>query len=38
MKTDSDTENRLMVARVEGGWRAGENSKGIENYRLVTGI
>ena len=31
----ADTENILMVARGERGWRLGEKGGGIEKYRLV---
>ena len=34
-ETDSGTENRLMVARGDGGGRWGEKDKRMEKYRLV---
>lgn len=30
----ADTENRLAVARKEGGWGLGEEGEGTEKYRL----
>ena len=34
-QTDSDTENRLMVAREEGIEGQGEKGKGIKKHKLV---
>lgn len=32
---NSDTENKLMVARWQGGQGLGENSEGIKKYKLA---